>query len=74
MARKFESPETNDVYEERWIHCNWNKSWTPVDTLDSCVWVQCINPPQVKTYSTKGSCKETFLADMKASGWGQLII
>ena len=28
-----------------WLECNWNKSWTPVDTLDSCNWVQCLNPP-----------------------------
>lgn len=21
------------------------QSWTPVDTLDECKWIQCINPP-----------------------------
>jgi hypothetical protein len=29
--------------------CNWNKSWTPTDKLDKCKWIQCINPPQVRT-------------------------
>ena len=25
--------------------CNWNSSWTLTDTLDTCEWVACINPP-----------------------------
>ena len=25
--------------------CNWNKSWTPTNMLDKCVWIQCIDPP-----------------------------
>ena len=29
------------------MECNWNKTWTPVDELDPCVWVQCLHPPQV---------------------------
>ena len=29
--------------------CNWNTSWTPTDKLDKCKWIQCINPPQVRT-------------------------
>ena len=47
LARQFEDPETQVLYQERWLSCNWNKSWTPVDTLDNCKWIQCINPPKV---------------------------
>ena len=25
--------------------CNWNTSWTLVDTLDPCDWVACLHPP-----------------------------
>ena len=53
LARKFEDPETQDLYSERWINCNWNKTWTPIDTLDKCVWTQCINPPQVNSTSIR---------------------
>ena len=49
LARRFEDLETSELYSERWMNCNWNKTWTPVDTLDECVWIQCINPPQVET-------------------------
>ena len=41
----FEDPETEQLYEMRWIGCNWNKTWTPYDSLDPCKWVACINPP-----------------------------
>ena len=27
------------------MECQWDKSWTPVDYLEPCTWVQCINPP-----------------------------
>ena len=47
LARRFEDPETLELYSERWMTCNWNKTWTPVDTVDECVWIQCINPPEV---------------------------
>ena len=47
IARKFLSEESETTYDERWMTCSWNKSWTPTDTLDKCVWVQCINPPEV---------------------------
>ena len=50
LARRFEDPETSELYSERWMTCNWNKTWTPVDSLDVCTWIQCINPPQVHTY------------------------
>ena len=44
-ARRFFSPDNESYYDDMWLACNWNKSWTPVDTLDSCNWVQCLNPP-----------------------------
>ena len=47
LARRFQDPETEELYPDRWMTCNWNKTWTPVDTLDDCVWIQCINPPLV---------------------------
>ena len=25
--------------------CNWNSTWTLYDSLDTCEWVACINPP-----------------------------
>ena len=25
--------------------CNWNKTWTQHDTLDECIWTQCLYPP-----------------------------
>ena len=56
LARKFFSKETRKTYNERWMSCNWNKSWTPSDTLDECVWVQCINPPKVKPLKSYKGC------------------
>ena len=44
-ARRFFSPDNESYYDDMWLECNWNKSWTPVDSLDSCNWVQCLNPP-----------------------------
>ena len=44
-ARKFWSPENSSHYDFTWLECHWNKSWTPRDDLDSCDWVQCLNPP-----------------------------
>ena len=46
LARMFQNDE-GDLYDEMWLTCNWNKTWTKYDTLDDCVWVQCINPPLV---------------------------
>ena len=46
LGRMFESYE-GDLYDEMWIQCNWNKTWTPTTELDTCKWVQCINPPMV---------------------------
>ena len=46
LARMFEDPETEQLYDMRWMGCNWNKTWTPYDSLDPCKWVACINPPE----------------------------
>lgn len=53
LARMFEDPELEDndadkLYTQRWMQCNWNNTWSPVDSLDQCKWVACINPPQVR--------------------------
>ena len=45
LARRFLDPERGRHYDERWMTCNWNSSWTLTDTLDTCEWVACINPP-----------------------------
>ena len=44
-ARKFLDGETGQHYVDRWMTCNWNTSWTLVDTLDPCDWVACLYPP-----------------------------
>ena len=44
-ARRFFDEETSEYYDERFLDCNWNKTWTPVDVLDSCEWTQCLYPP-----------------------------
>ena len=44
-ARKFYDPEWEELYDERYMQCNWNNSWTKVDYVDECVWVQCMYPP-----------------------------
>ena len=46
-ARRFLDEDTEEHYDERWLQCNWNKTWTRTDTLDVCDWVQCLNPPEV---------------------------
>ena len=46
LARKFWDVEAELHYDERWMQCNWNTSWTLTDTLDECVWVACLDPPQ----------------------------
>ena len=45
LARKFYDEEWEEEYTERWMTCNWNKTWTKYDSLDSCVWTQCLYPP-----------------------------
>ena len=45
LARKFYDPESEEYYQERWMQCNWNQSWTQYDTLDDCIWRQCLYPP-----------------------------
>ena len=48
-ARKFMDPFTKVLYTEQTMQCNWNQTWTPVDTIDPCVWTACLNPPQPPT-------------------------
>ena len=45
LARRFLDEELEETYEERWLTCNWNTSWTEFSTLDTCVWVQVTNCP-----------------------------
>ena len=46
LARSFYDPESESLYEERNMTCNWNQTWTPRDTLDPCVWTACLYPPE----------------------------
>ena len=46
LARQFYEPELEEFYQERNMTCNWNMTWTPRDYLDSCVWTQCLHPPE----------------------------
>ena len=48
LARRFYDTEAEQHYDERWMTCNWNTTWTRHDSLDECVWVQCLNPPHVR--------------------------
>ena len=41
----FYDTENEEHYQERWMQCNWNQTWTLTDQLDDCVWVQCLYPP-----------------------------
>ena len=45
LGRRFFDTEMEEHYEERWMTCNWNTTWTKYESLDDCVWIQCINPP-----------------------------
>ena len=44
-ARKFYDPDWEELYDERYMQCNWNNTWTKLDYIDECVWVQCLYPP-----------------------------
>ena len=46
LAREFYDPEKDSTYIQRNITCNWNKTWSPINELDDCVWVACVDPPQ----------------------------
>ena len=46
LARRFLDEESSEHYDERVMTCAWNTTWTPLDSLDPCVWVQCLYPPQ----------------------------
>ena len=50
-GRKFLDEDTKELYDERWLECNWNKTWTRTDSLDTCVWVQCLYPPEVRKFA-----------------------
>eukprot|EP00094_Tigriopus_californicus_P011789 TCALIF_11387-PA protein Name:"Similar to Svep1 Sushi, von Willebrand factor type A, EGF and pentraxin domain-containing protein 1 (Rattus norvegicus)" AED:0.18 eAED:0.20 QI:5/0.76/0.61/0.96/0.43/0.51/31/0/2019 len=39
-SRKFRNSDGN-LYNSWTITCQWNKSWTPGTTLDTCTWFQC---------------------------------
>ena len=45
LARMFYDRENEEHYQERWMQCNWNQTWTLTDQLDECIWVQCLYPP-----------------------------
>ena len=51
LARRFFDPELKEHYDERWMQCNWNQTWTKTDTLDSCVWVACLYPPEPPSHA-----------------------
>ena len=61
LARLFEDPYTSRLYTERTIQCNWNGTWTPVDYLNQCVWIACLNPPMVN----KDELRKNDLVDIK---------
>ena len=65
IARQFLDMESGEHYDERWMGCNWNKTWTKTDMLDECVWIQCINPPQVDTCTVTffNVCKKLLIDD-----------
>ena len=46
LARKFYDEILEETYDERFMTCNFNKSWTEFDILDPCIWVQCLYPPE----------------------------
>ena len=45
LARRFWDPELEEEYDERRMRCNWNNTWTQHDSLDACIWTQCLYPP-----------------------------
>ena len=45
LARKFHDEIYDETYDERRMTCNWNNSWSEHDSLDPCIWVQCLYPP-----------------------------
>ena len=47
-ARQFYDDFSQELYNERWMECNWNQTWTRTDVLDTCSWIQCLNPPEVR--------------------------
>ena len=68
QAKKFLDPNSGELYKELQISCNWNRTWsslessnrtwTPEDGLHACVWVQCMNPPEVVSH--KLSFKQSY--------------
>ena len=51
-GRKFLDEDTKELYDERWLQCNWNQTWTRTDSLDPCEWVQCLYPPEVRLHAS----------------------
>ena len=49
-ARKFKDSVSEEIYDNRTMQCNWNQTWTMYDSIDECVWVQCLYPPKVIDY------------------------
>ena len=45
LARRFYDAELEVEYDERLMRCNWNNTWTRHDSLDPCIWTQCLYPP-----------------------------
>ena len=46
LARKFHDEVSDTTYDERYMTCNFDKTWTEFDSLDNCIWVQCLYPPE----------------------------
>ena len=46
LARKFYDEGLEEQYDERFMTCNFNKTWTEHDYIDECVWIQCLYPPE----------------------------
>ena len=64
LARMFQTEE-GDLYDEMWLTCNWNKTWTPVTELDQCMYTMY--------QSSRGEIVSTFSVSNKllfsASRW-----
>ena len=59
LGKKFLDPNTGELYPELEISCSWNRTWSDLgnrlvngnssseSVLHACVWVQCLDPPEV---------------------------
>ena len=85
QAKKFLDPNSGELYKELQISCNWNRTWsslessnrtwTPEDGLHACVWVQCMNPPEVVSHKLyfKQSSSFSFSASSRIQPQVQLV-